>query len=69
MLTFVVELPAHFTVWLASPEAAFLEGRMVSCNFDINELKAVARRVPGSALFRTELKGFSGPSLATSLKL
>ncbi|KAI0398910.1 hypothetical protein F4802DRAFT_611273 [Xylaria palmicola] len=35
-----VQLPAHFLVWMASPEAAFLRGRCASCNWDVEELKA-----------------------------
>ncbi|KAJ5899379.1 hypothetical protein N7495_004123 [Penicillium taxi] len=34
-----VELPAQFMVWLASPEAAFLNGRCVWANWDVDELK------------------------------
>jgi len=35
-----VNLPAHFIVWLASPEAAFLKGKFVWSNWDVDELKA-----------------------------
>jgi hypothetical protein len=31
-------LPGHFAVWAASPEAQFLHGRFVWCNWDITEL-------------------------------
>ncbi|RGP71711.1 short-chain dehydrogenase [Fusarium longipes] len=31
-------LPADFTVWLASPEAAFLKGEIVWANWDVDEL-------------------------------
>ncbi|KAH8657836.1 putative NADP(+)-dependent dehydrogenase [Xylariales sp. PMI_506] len=34
------ELPGEFAVWLASPEAAFLHGRFVHANWDIDELKS-----------------------------
>ncbi|MCJ1338660.1 hypothetical protein MMC09_003949 [Bachmanniomyces sp. S44760] len=34
------ELPAAFAVWLNSPEAEFLRGRFLSCNWDVDELKA-----------------------------
>ncbi|KAH7310732.1 hypothetical protein B0I35DRAFT_489514 [Stachybotrys elegans] len=33
-----VELPGHFLVWLASPEAAFLKGKFVWANWDAEEL-------------------------------
>jgi short-subunit dehydrogenase len=35
-----VELPGQFSVWLASKEAAFLNGRFVWANWDVVELKA-----------------------------
>ncbi|KAI1270203.1 hypothetical protein F5Y18DRAFT_367519 [Xylariaceae sp. FL1019] len=34
-----VQLPAHFLVWLASLEAAFLKGRCAWANWDVEELK------------------------------
>lgn len=33
-----MELPAHFLVWLASPEAAFLKGKYVWMNWDVKEM-------------------------------
>jgi hypothetical protein len=33
-----VDLPAHFAVWLVSPEAEFLHGRMVWANWDAEQL-------------------------------
>ena len=35
-----VSLPADFMVWLASPEAAFLKGRYVWANWDVDEMLA-----------------------------
>ncbi|KAL8996992.1 MAG: hypothetical protein Q9169_003643 [Polycauliona sp. 2 TL-2023] len=35
-----VTLPAHFMLWLSSPEAAFLNGKFVWANWDVHELKA-----------------------------
>ncbi|KAI9150528.1 Short chain dehydrogenase citE [Paramyrothecium foliicola] len=32
-------LPGHFAVWAASPEAAFLHGRFVWANWDMEEIK------------------------------
>jgi len=37
--------PAHFLVWLASPEAAFLRGRLVWANWDVEELKSQAEEI------------------------
>ncbi|KAJ4129465.1 hypothetical protein NW765_016338 [Fusarium oxysporum] len=34
-----VNLPAHFIVWAASPQAEFLHGRLVWANWDVKELK------------------------------
>jgi hypothetical protein len=41
MLTFhwKEDLPAHFAVWAASPEAEFLHGRFVLANWDVDEMK------------------------------
>jgi hypothetical protein len=36
----VVELPGNFMVWLSSPEGAFLKGRLVWSNWDVDELMA-----------------------------
>lgn len=33
-----INLAAHFAVWLASPAAAFTGGRMLSANWDVDEL-------------------------------
>ncbi|KAL4950004.1 hypothetical protein BDW69DRAFT_187763 [Aspergillus filifer] len=35
-----VDLPADFALWLVSEEAAFLNGRYVWANWDVEELKA-----------------------------
>ena len=32
-------MPAHFVVWLASPEAKFLNGRFLWASMDVAELK------------------------------
>ncbi|CAJ2513879.1 Uu.00g019980.m01.CDS01 [Anthostomella pinea] len=34
------DLPGHFAVWAASPEARFLHGRFVWANWDVDELKS-----------------------------
>lgn len=38
--SFLVQLPAHFTVWLASREASLLSGRILFANWDVKELKS-----------------------------
>ncbi|KAL7621680.1 hypothetical protein AAE478_009007 [Parahypoxylon ruwenzoriense] len=40
-----VQLPAHFLVWMSSPEAGFLKGRCVWANWDVDELKASAQTI------------------------
>ncbi|KAH8653757.1 hypothetical protein BX600DRAFT_515999 [Xylariales sp. PMI_506] len=46
-----VSLPANFNVWLASPEARFLNGKFLWCNWDVDELKAQAAEIePGTKL-------------------
>ncbi|KAK0647094.1 hypothetical protein B0T16DRAFT_458956 [Cercophora newfieldiana] len=36
-------LPGHFAVWLASPEAKFAHGRMLTAHWDVDELKGEAK--------------------------
>ncbi|RYP09688.1 hypothetical protein DL764_001114 [Monosporascus ibericus] len=52
-----VQLPAHFLVWMASPEAAFLRGRCTWANWDVEELKAQRAKI-SDGLFMTA--GFKG---------
>ncbi|KAF9031108.1 NAD(P)-binding protein [Hymenopellis radicata] len=40
-----ISLPASFNVWLASPEARFLKGKFLWCNWDVDELKAQAKEI------------------------
>ncbi|MCJ1255952.1 hypothetical protein MMC24_003771 [Lignoscripta atroalba] len=40
-----VDLPGQTALWLASPEAAFLAGRFVWSNWDVEELKARADEI------------------------
>ncbi|KAF2670341.1 NAD(P)-binding protein [Microthyrium microscopicum] len=46
-----IDLPAHFAVWLLSPEGEFLRNRFVWCNWDVNELKEKTTKI-------TETKGY-----------
>jgi len=52
-----IQLPAHFLVWMASPEAAFLRGRCTWVNWDVEELKAQKASI-SEGLFMTA--GFKG---------
>ena len=44
----LVQLPAHFLV-LSSPEAAFLKGRLVWANWDVDELESQAEEIAAGA--------------------
>lgn len=59
-----VQLPAHFTVWLASPEAAFLNGRTVWANWDVEELKNSAGAIQSGQLLTSGINGWPYTSLA-----
>ncbi|KAI9643580.1 hypothetical protein NHQ30_008201 [Ciborinia camelliae] len=52
-----VQLPAHFLVWMASPEAAFLRGRCAWANWDVEELKAQKSMVLESLFMTAGFKG------------
>jgi hypothetical protein len=41
----IEKLPGDFSVWLASPEAAFLNGRYVWAAWDVDEMIAMKEKV------------------------
>jgi len=45
-------------VWLASAEAAFMKGKYVWANWDVDELKARANEISGSNLLKMTLEGW-----------
>ena len=51
-------LPAHFAVWLVSLEAAFLRGKFVSTNWDVDELKARAKEIEVSPILTSNILGW-----------
>jgi NAD(P)-dependent dehydrogenase (short-subunit alcohol dehydrogenase family) len=51
-------LSAGFMVWLASPEARFLNGKYLWVNWDVDELKARAKEIEGSSLLNLGLIGW-----------
>ncbi|KAF2158998.1 hypothetical protein M409DRAFT_38018 [Zasmidium cellare ATCC 36951] len=53
-----VDLPSHFAVWLCSPEARFLRGRFVWCNWDVEELLAKKTQIEGSLLLTANCIGW-----------
>lgn len=48
-----VELPGHFCVWLASPEAKFLKDKFVWANWDVDELKERADEIKNNKFLLT----------------
>jgi hypothetical protein len=52
-------LPAHFSVWAASPEAKFLKGKFVWVNWDAEELLARAEEIKEKDLLAWKLNGVS----------
>ena len=57
-LTLCTGLPGAFCVWLAAtPEADFLQGRLVVCNWDVDELLAMKDEIVEKGLLKM---GFPG---------
>lgn len=54
----LVSLPASFMLWLASPEARFLNGRFLWANWDVDELKAQAKEIEEGTRFSVGLVGW-----------
>jgi hypothetical protein len=54
----IVSLPSGFLVWAASPEAEFLQGRMLWSNWDVDELKAQKTDFEGTPKFIVGLLGW-----------
>ncbi|KAI6092266.1 putative NADP(+)-dependent dehydrogenase [Hypoxylon rubiginosum] len=58
-----VQLPAHFLVWLSSPEAAYLNGRTVWANWDVEELKTQADTIQSGQLMTGGTYGWPFPHM------
>lgn len=54
----VVELAASFVVWVASPDAAFLKGKLVWANWDMDELIAKKEELESSPQLTVGLLGW-----------
>ncbi|KAH9230241.1 hypothetical protein K456DRAFT_1918798 [Colletotrichum gloeosporioides 23] len=52
-----ISLPSDFLVWAASQEAAFLNGKFVFANWDVEELKASVGKIEGGADLSLMLRG------------
>ncbi|OIW22667.1 oxidoreductase [Coniochaeta ligniaria NRRL 30616] len=53
-----VSLPGSFNVWLASPEARFLEGKFLWANWDVDELKERSQEIQTSTQLSITLVGW-----------
>ncbi|KAH7062634.1 NAD(P)-binding protein [Macrophomina phaseolina] len=53
------ELPGHFLVWLASPEAEFLKGKFLWANWDVDELTAKRDEIAAENKLKTGLVGWA----------
>jgi hypothetical protein len=53
------ELAGNFTVWIASPKAKFLNGKLVWVNWDVEELKENAKEIESTSILTLGLEGFS----------
>jgi hypothetical protein len=47
------KLPGDFSVWLASPEAEFLNGRFMWAQWDVDELISLKERVVADPTYLT----------------
>ena len=53
-----VQLPASFSVWLASPKSDPLKGKFIWANWDVEELLARQEEINSKNLLTTGLKGW-----------
>ncbi|ROV92775.1 hypothetical protein VMCG_09089 [Cytospora schulzeri] len=58
-----VKLPAHFLVWMSSPEASFLKGRSVWANWDVEEMKAQAKTIQTGIQMTSGINGWPYPNM------
>ena len=59
----IVQLPAHFMLWLSSPEAAFLKGRLVWANWDVDELKSQVKEIQSGQQSTSGIIGWPYPNM------
>ena len=55
----LVQLAGNFTIWTASPEAAFANGKFLWCEWDVDVLKKSKEEIQGSSILTTDFKGWS----------
>ena len=51
-------LPGHFFVWLSTPDAAFLAGKWVWANWDVEQLIERKEEITGSDLLTSVVQGW-----------
>lgn len=51
-------LPAHFFVWLTTPDAAFLTGRFVFANWDVEQLVGRKEEIANGDLLTSVVQGW-----------
>ena len=51
-------LAAHFLLWLASKEARFLRGKFVCSNWDVDEMKAKAKKIETPRMLEANIHGW-----------
>ena len=54
----IVTLPASFNLWLSTPEARFLKGKFLWCNWDIDDLKSRTEEIESGRLLNIDLNGW-----------
>lgn len=64
-MQWVAELAAGTAVYLASPQAHFLNGRYMSANWDVDELEAQQDEILRKDLLKMDLKGEFGTTVAS----
>ena len=52
------DLAAHFLLWLASKEARFLRGKYVCSNWDVEEMKAKAKKIETPRMLEANIHGW-----------
>ena len=51
-------LPADFFVWVSTPDAAFLNGKFVTANWDVEQLAARKDEIVGGDILTCVVKGW-----------
>ena len=54
----IVDLPAHFLVWLSQPKTKFLNGKLVWSNWDVEELCGQSEKIENSTMLTIGYEGW-----------